>query len=467
MRQNNADAASAILQPLLAGEAVDSQSLAMAARANMAAGDYDAATELLKRRVDQEPTNSALQLDLAAAYLAAGDVAAAEAILAAGTDTTEADAYRRDMLGVMSRVRADDFEAAIAAARAMIADHPDDARLRNMLGGIYLAMDNDDAARAEFDAALAIEAGNRTALLNLGRMAASQGDYDAARGRFSTVLDAAPDDAGAMIALGMVEAADGNRERSIEWLEKARAAAADNAMARTMLARQYLATEDFENAEAVATEAVTIAPQSAQAHAVLGAALEGQGDERGALESYRRATELDPDNTAYSLSYARAQLRAGQQSEAASTLERVESRGEPDLRASLQIAAMTASAGDVDRAIRMGEELMQQFPDSEMPHVLLGEIHFRNGNATEGAAQFERALDKRMSARIAGRAFTLRRANNVDPAERPLERFLEQNPDNETARLALAQHYQTSGNDEGRPRNTRRCCAKTPTTSRH
>jgi len=447
LRQNKADDASSLLQPLIEGDASDSRSLGMAARANLAAGNYSAATELLRRQIEQDPGNTSLQLDLAAAMLAAGDVAGAEAILADSGDGSAEDSYRREMLNIFSRVRSQDMDAAAAAAQAMIEKHPDDARLRNMLGGIHLATGDTPAAAGAFDAALGIDATDRTARVNLGRIEAERGNLAAARGHFSAILEHAPEDAGAMMALGMVAATEGNSELAIDWLERARAANDTSAAARLMLAQQYLAQNNPVEAEKAAAEAVALDPESALAHAALGAAQEGMDDHRRALQSYRRAAELEPDNMRLSLNYARAQLRAGDEDAATETLAGVEEQGPADLRSSVQLAALKAGAGDLPGAIKIGEDLRQRFPDSETPNLLLGELYFRNGEAMKGAEQFDRALEKTLNLRIAGRAYALRRANSVPSPERPIERFLEQNPDSEPALLALAQHHQGVGNE--------------------
>ena len=442
MRQNRADDATSLLRPLVDDTASDSQSLGMAARANLAAGNYAAATELLRRRMEQDPANTALQLDLAAALLAAGDVAGAEQILATGGDATEADAYRREMLGILSRVRSGDIGSATSLTQAMIERHPDDPRLYNMLGGIYLTAGDAIAAKTAFNAVLAIAPNDSMALSNLGRIEAELGNVAAARSHFLAVLNESPEDEGALMALGALAVSDGNRSEAIEWLEKARAASATGVAARLMLAQQYATQGDFDAAAKVATEAVELEPQSAAAHAALGAAREGLGDDRRALQSFRRAAELEPDNVRYSLHFARAQIEAGEQAEATRTIANIEDQVPRDLHSSVQLAALKANAGDIPGALRIGEDLLQRFPDSESPHLLLGELYFSNGEPVQGAEQFDRALDKSMSLRTAGRAYVLRKANAVAAPEQPIQRFLEQNPDHEMALLTLAQHYQ-------------------------
>ncbi len=447
MRQNRANDATSLLQPLVDDAMSDSQSLGMAARAQLAAGNYSAATELLRRRIEQEPGNTALQLDLAAALLAAGDVAGAEKILATGGDATEADAYRREMLGILSRVRSGELESATTLTLAMLERHPDDPRLHNVLGGIYLTAGDVSAAKTTFESVLAIDPKDAMALSNLGRIEAELGNVAAARSHFLAVLDESPEDEGALMAMGMLAASVDNTSEAIEWLEKARAASATGVEVRLMLAQHYARQGDFDAAEKVATESLKLEPQSAAAHAALGAAREGLGDDRRTLQSYRRAAELEPDNVRYSLDLARAQIGAGEQAEATRTIARVEDQAPRDLHSAVQLAVLKADAGDIASALQIGEELLERFPDSESPHLLLGELYFRSGDPARGAEQFDLALDKSMTLRIAGRAYALRKANAVGAPEQPIQRLLEQNPDHEMALLALAQHYQGARED--------------------
>ena len=52
-------------------------------------------------------------------------------------------------------------------------------------------------------------------------------------------------------------------------------------------------------------ELIRLAPDDAHAHSGLAAALGHQGDERGALQEYRRANELDPKEPAIHSAYER------------------------------------------------------------------------------------------------------------------------------------------------------------------
>jgi len=446
IQQNKADEASTLLAPLLGEGGQDDRSLGMAARASIAAGDYEAATGLLERRLAQDPGNASLKLDLAAAYLAAGRIEEARELLADGGGNP--DEFRRAVLGVLSFAQGGDFESAIAAARKLVEEHPADSRLRNLLGGLYLAVGESSAAELHFRRVAQEAPDNRLARVYLGRIESARGNYPDARAHFESILERNPEDTEILTALGIAATAAGNDDEAVEWLERARASSSTSVAPRVLLARRHVAREDFSEAEAVAREAVAIDDGSADAHAALGAALEASGDMPAALESYREAASLDRDRPAYALNLARAQLKAGARDEATGTLSSVGYSERRDLPSSLQLAILTAGAGDSGTAMEIGEDLVRRFPDSELPHILLGELMMREGRHADGAAQFDRALDKRMSLRIAGRAFSYRKRHDITPVARPLERFLEQEPGNPTARLALAQHLQDEGSSQ-------------------
>src|SRR6202011_206230 len=62
--------------------------------------------------------------------------------------------------------------------------------------------------------------------------------------------------------------------------------------------RLLLKQEDFAGAEALARRAVQEAPDVAEAHYVLGLALLGRQDPKGAADSFRQALRLQPDHAA-------------------------------------------------------------------------------------------------------------------------------------------------------------------------
>ena len=88
------------------------------------------------------------------------------------------------------------------------------------------------------------------------------------------------------------------------------------------LGAAYAEVKAYQDAEDRLRHAVSIDPNLAEAHSVLGKALFGQERYEEAIEAYQRATELDPEDAATLESYGRCLMQAGQFAEAVPQLER-------------------------------------------------------------------------------------------------------------------------------------------------
>lgn len=109
--------------------------------------------------------------------------------LATGFEQTLADNHRRQ-LGVLSEVAvlAGDFTTAEEAARALIRRAPKAVDGHLALGYLHLHAREFEAAAAAYEAALAVDASNPTALNNLGAARYMQQDLAAAEGHYEAVL---------------------------------------------------------------------------------------------------------------------------------------------------------------------------------------------------------------------------------------------------------------------------------------
>ncbi|MCE5184889.1 MAG: tetratricopeptide repeat protein [Planctomycetaceae bacterium] len=81
-------------------------------------------------------------------------------------------------------------------------------------------------------------------------------------------------------------------------------------------AQSYLELKEYDNALAYAQNAKTLQPQQAEPEKLLGDVFEGQKDHVQAIDSYRRALELQGNTPELMISLARAYLRSGRYSSA-------------------------------------------------------------------------------------------------------------------------------------------------------
>ncbi|MEQ8457146.1 MAG: tetratricopeptide repeat protein [Sandaracinaceae bacterium] len=156
-----------------------------------------------------------------------------------------------------------------------------------------------------------------------------QGDWMAAADAYRRAARLAPRDADLQVGLARALARGGDRAgaeaayRMALTLQPGRADATDELAALTRpsadeeaarwraQAREHFRARRFPLAAAAYREVVARQPGEAAAHAGLGASLLAQGDARGAVEAYVRATQLAPSQAGFFAALGAAQERAG------------------------------------------------------------------------------------------------------------------------------------------------------------
>jgi putative PEP-CTERM system TPR-repeat lipoprotein len=448
LRQDRAEEAAEILQPVLNSGDPDIAALSLAVRANLAAGQYDNAIAYLKQSVEENPDDPDRQLDLAAAYLAAGRVPEAEELIRSIPEETGEAGYRRDLLSVMAPLQRGDETAAQAAAESMAERWPEDARIRNLHGGIAFSLGRNQQARESFLAARAIAPDDPATLVDLARLDTREGDFDAARERYLKVLERDPDAVGVMVALARLEARAENRTAVVEWLEKARQTDAAAALPRRLLAQEYLMRREYEAARALASEAVSLDESNAEAHNLLGLARQGLGDNEAAAASFGRAADLESGETGYRLNEARAQMLSGDARLAEESIRAAGGEDLDNIPAAAMLAMAKARQGDTGAALGIARELQERHPENGLPHALEGELLADQEDYAAAAAAYDKALALRQDdRRLALRAYRLRTLGDLASPEEPLLGYLSRRPLDTEIRLLVAQQSRVAGDN--------------------
>ncbi|HET6628995.1 MAG TPA: XrtA/PEP-CTERM system TPR-repeat protein PrsT [Woeseiaceae bacterium] len=448
LRQNRADEAADILRPLVQMPDADLGAINLAVRASLATGDIDNAIGYLTQALENDPDNPDIQLDLATAYLSAGDIRNAEKLLSSAPPGGERVEYRRQFLQVMAPLRREDHKSALADAQAMAERWPEDARVRNLIGGIALALERPEVARASFVKAQQLEPDNVATYLNIAGIDLRQGDLDAAKAQYEAALEHQPDSARLMMGLAQVAARAEQMDTAVEWLEQARTADPAALAPRLLLARVYLDRRDYEKAETMAAEVVGLDATSAEAHNLLGLSQQGQGDTAAALASFSEADRLAPEQSRYRVNKARAELALGETEQAEETLVG-NGLGLDDIRSAVMVAALRAKEGNAEAAMKIAKDLQARHPDDAVPYALEAELLATAKQYQSAAAAYGKALSLRPEdPRLAILAYRVRNAGNIEDPARPLMDYLGRRPLDTSVRVVFAQHYQAHGDSD-------------------
>lgn len=194
-------------------------------------------------------------------------------------------------------------------------------------------------ARAMFERALALDAGNPAAYVGLGRV-----DLSAA-------------------ALGWTPDAAEALKHAESLARKAIALDESNPAAHVLLGRVYARRGEYDRAVEVLERAVALNPSDPDSHAGLGDALLWRGDAGSAIRALETATAIDPGLSGEDLfSLGAAYFIAGRTAEATRVLERVTTRNEGNPFVYAMLAGVYAEAGRGAEARTAAEEVRRLDP---------------------------------------------------------------------------------------------------------
>jgi Flp pilus assembly protein TadD len=219
---------------------------------------------------------------------------------------------------------------------------------------------------------VAADASDVESRFGLGMALMQKGDCAAAAVEFKGALEKHPGHLGALLNLGNCLNRTGAREEAAQTLALFRKTSAEEAARVDHQRRAYFlrldADKHFESGDLDAAiksldEAVTLNPDDAHAHAMLGQALDARGESPRALEMYRRAAQLDPTDP-YVL---------------------------------VETGRLLGKSGRFEEALPFLKKAAQVAPQMPEPHLFLAAAYKELGRAGEAAA--EEALYRSLSQR--------------------------------------------------------------------
>ncbi len=190
------------------------------------------------------------------------------------------------------------YAPAVAALRQAAELCPNDARVENEAGLIFLAQHDFPRAVDFFERAIALDPGYAVAHYNLACAFERQRRPVAAVAAYERAIALAPDFAEAQGRLGNLLHAQGRRAEALEWFRRLSAAAPDSSAGRFARAKLLLEEGRTHEAEAVLRRIVAAAPASGEAWRLLGGCLAESGRFAEAGRCLERALAEDPTQVA-------------------------------------------------------------------------------------------------------------------------------------------------------------------------
>ncbi|MBB6430034.1 tetratricopeptide repeat protein [Algisphaera agarilytica] len=233
-----------------------------------------------------------------------------------------------------------------------------------------------DQAEKTINEAAAVDASNPQLHLMAGRICLERGQLERAYRLFELSKELDGNNAETYYYQGVVLQRWHQHEAALDVYKKAYELEADKANRMLAVAETYVALDRPEDAIALLEEKKFYFDQNAGLRAMLGHLYSMKNEHRLAVENFRQATMLDPENIRYQEELALAQVAANAHADAVHTLklllDRPEYSDRNDLKRSL--ASAEASLGRLDAARQIYIGLTRQDPTNTADWIRLGEI---------------------------------------------------------------------------------------------
>ena len=251
--------------------------------------------------------------------------------------------------------------------------NPDYRPLDLRMGQLWLDTDQLDKAHAVLQKA-ANESGLRAAALYyLGQIDLLRHDYQGAQAHLSEALRINPEASEVHYPLAQAYRQLGKQE-----------------LAREHLARFKQQTPDAD--DPLVAELETVLQTSHWDFRLGMQAIMEQQDYEAAIEHFRKGLEIDPDNLAARVSYARALYLGGQADAAEEQLQRVLTRDPQQVLANFFLAVLWESRDKPEEAAARYQRILKLEPEHEGAHFYLANLLYHQGRFREAASQYRAAL---------------------------------------------------------------------------
>ncbi len=450
VRRGKTSQALETLEPLLRRAPNDPSLLRAIAEVHFASNNPAKAAEYFAKANKLDAGNVPGRIRLAQVKLVTGESAQAIRDLE-GIAASESAATEPDLALISALLQRRDFDKALVAVAALEKKQPSSAITYNVKGVVYMTRGDKENARASFEKSLSLDHDYVAAAFNLARLDFIEGKLDAARARYQQMLAKDPQSEPVLLALAellaVTKAPPGEVKAAIE---RAIAANPTSIRPRLVLINYNGQLRDWNAAVAAAQKAEVALPDSLQVVEALGTAQFAAGASNQAIDSFKRAVQMQPTNPEPLMQLAELQAKMNDyDGSIASMLAAVTLA--PDVPAVwISLAAGYANAGRIEPGIDQARRMQRQHADWAGGFVVEAELKAQQKNWPESAAAYRAALARQPAPFLVGRLHSaLLAAGKPDEANAVSQRWLKDHPLDVTVRAYLAEQRLASKDYRG------------------
>jgi tetratricopeptide (TPR) repeat protein len=332
-----------------------------------------------------------------------------------------------------------DYDDAILYFREAIRQAPKNTISWNNLGISQRELGLYDEARKSFEESIRLDPTYANPRRNLGTLAQKTGDLVSARAYFEDSLRHNPNYAIAHVDLAIIDRAEGHLERARERMANALKLEPELALAHMNLGYICVDMRDYDGALAAFRKAADLDPANYSYIAFRGYVLLRRDGPAAAIDSYKEAVRVGPNNEQNWIALANAQRDSGRLSDALATYREAIERYPDNIHFHNNLGALLRDAGQLDEAMRCFQHAHRLNPRAGIPIRNIGSIHLRRNERDQGIAKFREALSVEPhyhQARL-DLAYQLRLQGKLDEATTETETVLRSSPGNTTAWIDL------------------------------
>ncbi len=334
----------------------------------------------------QQARNGLVRLDLATGNRAAADAGLAEIF--------ELEPENPEALLTQARLAflEQDYDAAIAGARSVLRNQPQDIGALDLLAQAHQATGVGELALDNYRQILSIQPGHQGALIALTEAALSQGELDDAVELAAAALRSNPENTDAARLLVAAYTQRGDIEAAIAQAEALAGEERTRVLGTYLLGRIALAQHDYEATVGYMQDTLALEPGVVEALGGLVMALDAL-DRRDEAAAYLEAhAEANPDHMHALLLLAQLSSRDGDRAGAIEwyqlAIDRTPRRAAPYL----QLGDLHASGGDTDTALATYRQGLENVPRDPGLLIRAAQMHEVNQDFDSAITFYETAL---------------------------------------------------------------------------
>jgi tetratricopeptide (TPR) repeat protein len=389
------DQATKIVNDLLKQDPKDSDVIAMHATLLLQTGDsrqIKTVISELQPLVSKPPPNPTLHYNLGRAYMAASEsqnldqarIQFQEAVKIAPRYTPAKLA-----LGELQMARGEN-SSAVQTAEEVLQSDPTNLPAHLMRANGLMRIGEIQKAREEITTELKMYPKSNDVMFELGQLEFIQKNYKQAEAAFQTLMQT--NDPRGLPGVMESKVAQSQWDQAIEIAQSQIKQAPDRADYRMALAKIYFRAGKYSDSAAQYQTLIDKNPKVSELYVRLGEARSNGNDVNGAIDSFKKAKEVDPNNYLPVLELGLLYNRAGRDEEARKAYEEVIKLQPDNVEALNNLAYLKADNGvDLDQALAYAQRAQQKRPND--PNVIdtLALIYMRK-NLTDDSLRMLRDL---------------------------------------------------------------------------